>query len=283
MEDIKPIDKFTLDKYVKEEDDLLEYVKQVAMEFCPGVYEGTYILETQALDIFKNRYNRNFIENKFSYADYKKEDSIQKALQGIGIDINKFWYLVLFVFDYSNGSCLEGMKLYDSPKEELEKFINIVANTCKEDKGVNKISGISFNKSLTLTLKGGKHPLVITNPNTIFYIACLLEDGLESIEQDSIMSREIVSLYKTKELYTARIYLFAKMILYFFETNPEFNNQRAPKGSGMNFSKLLLISNLIYFTQLSKTDGYLGDDDTLKKLIKQYKNKEIRTVNNFYL
>ena len=253
------------------------------MEFCPDVYEGTYILETQALDIFKNRYNRNFIENKFSYADYKKEDSIQKALQGIGIDINKFWYLVLFVFDYSNGSCLEGMKLYDSPKEELEKFINIVANTCKEDKGVNKISGISFNKSLTLTLKGGKHPLVITNPNTIFYIACLLEDGLESIEQDSIMSREIVSLYKTKELYTARIYLFAKMILYFFETNPEFNNQRAPKGSGMNFSKLLLISNLIYFTQLSKTDGYLGDDDTLKKLIKQYKNKEIRTVNNFYL
>ena len=55
MEDIKPIDKFTLDKYVKEEDDLLEYVKQVAMEFCPDVYEGTYILETQALDIFKNR------------------------------------------------------------------------------------------------------------------------------------------------------------------------------------------------------------------------------------
>ena len=29
MEDIKPIDKFTLDKYVKEEDDLLEYVEMV--------------------------------------------------------------------------------------------------------------------------------------------------------------------------------------------------------------------------------------------------------------
>ena len=283
MKDIKPIDKFTLDKYVKEEDDLLEYVKQVAMEFCPVVYEGTYLLETQALDIFKNRYNRKFIDYKFSYTDYKKEDSIQKALQGIGIDINKFWYLVLFVFDYSNGSCLEGLKLYDSPKEELEKFINIVASTCKEDKGVIKISGISFHKSLTLTLKGVKHPLVITNPNTIFYIACLLEDGLESIEQDSIMSREIVSLYKTKELYTARIYLFAKMILYFFVAHPEFKNHRAPKGSGMNFNKLLLISNLIYFTKLSKTDGYLGDDDTLKKLIKQYNNKEIRTVNNFYL
>ena len=29
MEDIKPIDKFTLDKYVKEEDDLLEYVEML--------------------------------------------------------------------------------------------------------------------------------------------------------------------------------------------------------------------------------------------------------------
>ena len=283
MEDIKPIDKFTLDKYVKEEDDLLEYVKQVAMEFCPDVYEGTYILETQALDIFKDRYNRQVINNEFSYADYKKEASIQGALQGIGIDMNKFWYLVLFVFDYSNGSCLKGLKLYDSPQKELEKFINIVANTYNKDKGINKISGVSFNTPLTLTLKGGKHPLVITNPNTIFYIACLLEDSLENIEQNSIMNREIASLYKAKELYTARIYLFAKMILYFFETNPEFNNHRAPKGSGMNFSKLVLISNLIYFTKLSKTEGYLGDDDTLKKLIKQYKNKEIKTVNSFYL
>lgn len=43
----------------------------------------------------------------------------------------------------------------------------------------------------------------------------------------------------------------------------------------MNFSKLLLISNLIYFTKLSKTDGYLGDDDTLKKLIKQYKIRKL--------
>ena len=195
MEDIKPIDKFTLDKYVKEEDDLLEYVKQVAMEFCPDVYEGTYILETQALDIFKNRYNQKFITNKFSYADYKKEDSIQKALQGIGIDINKFWYLVLFVFDYSNGSCLEGMKLYDSPKEELEKFINIVASTCKEDKGVNKISGISFNKSLSL----------FTSVSLIFHISLAKENGISSglyTHRSSIISCKKFSVPKQSRLVT---------------------------------------------------------------------------------
>ena len=33
MEDIKPIDKFTLDKYVKEEDDLLEYVEMLGCKF----------------------------------------------------------------------------------------------------------------------------------------------------------------------------------------------------------------------------------------------------------
>ena len=39
MEDIKPIDKFTLDKYVKEEDDLLEYVKQS----CYGIFAQMYM------------------------------------------------------------------------------------------------------------------------------------------------------------------------------------------------------------------------------------------------
>ena len=35
MEDIKPIDKFTLDKYVKEEDDLLEYVEMLGCKCHP--------------------------------------------------------------------------------------------------------------------------------------------------------------------------------------------------------------------------------------------------------
>lgn len=288
MKGIKPIDKFTLDRYVKEEDDLLVYIKQVAMKYCPDVYEGTSILETQALDIFKNRYNRKVIKNKFNYEDYKKEDNIQKTLLGLGIDINKFWYLVLFIFDYSNGSCLEGLKLNDSPKEELKKFIDIVSNNYKDSNNIsgfafNKSLGISFHKPMTLTLKGDKHPLIITNPNTISYISSLLKMAIENIKDNSILDRSTASLYeKEEELYTVRIWLFAKMLLYFFEVNPQYN-RRAKKGSGMNFSKLLLISNLIYFTKLSMIKGYFENDDALKKLLKQYKNKEIKTVNSFYL
>lgn len=39
MEDIKPIDKFTLDKYVKEEDDLLAYI--IHSGFISG-YQNRY-------------------------------------------------------------------------------------------------------------------------------------------------------------------------------------------------------------------------------------------------
>ena len=35
MEDIKPIDKFTLDKYVREEGDLLEYVEMLGCKCHP--------------------------------------------------------------------------------------------------------------------------------------------------------------------------------------------------------------------------------------------------------
>ena len=105
----------------------------------------------------------------------RKRIAYKKALQGIGIDINKFWYLVLFVFDYSNGMLFRRINCDDSPKEELEKFINIVASTCKEDKGVNKISGISFNKSLTLTLKRRKASFSHNQSQYNFLYTCLLE------------------------------------------------------------------------------------------------------------
>ena len=68
MEDIKPIDKFTLDKYVKEEDDLLEYVKKRALEEL--VIDG---IETNRDFLFEIIKNPNFIREKFDTSFIEKE------------------------------------------------------------------------------------------------------------------------------------------------------------------------------------------------------------------
>ena len=352
MEDIKPIDKFTLDKYVKEEDDLLEYVKLVAMEFCPDVYEGTYILETQALDIFKNRYNRKFIENKFSYADYKKEDSIQKALQGIGIetevateqqaaeeetkyvfmgttvtqefkkrynakvlnvhytfekyiqyediqntlealdiDREKFWYLLLFVSDYIYGSCLEGIKVKETSRVLVEKFMQQIEKNIN-----NKNSKASFIKPMTLTLKleGEHHSMKIDDPISLDYIHLMYKVVNEyfSVDFPTILdTQEIDRKGKDTEPNTVLVAMFYHLLKSFFKLLPKTNTSKSAKAySTVSLNKTLLISRLVYLTRLSTDKRYTGVDEKkdkqcpnfIKDQIKSYKDYKILRANKFY-
>ena len=71
MEDIKPIDKFTLDKYVKEEEDLLEYVEMLGCKCHPDWdfdKERNYVfMGTTVTQEFKKRYNERILEVPYNF------------------------------------------------------------------------------------------------------------------------------------------------------------------------------------------------------------------------
>lgn len=119
-----PAIKFTEDAYIETEYQLLDYVEQVALEFNPDMEVGTdgnmYPCGTLAIERFKRRYNRKFIDIKFKHEDYLHNKEVQGTLQELGIDIDKFWYLLLFVMDYTAGCCWDAIQIKESPKEQLE-------------------------------------------------------------------------------------------------------------------------------------------------------------------
>ena len=47
--------------------------------------------------------------------------------------------------------------------------------------------------------------------------------------------------------------------------------------------KLLLISRLMYFTRLTRNESYLSGTDSIKGLLKSYKNKKITGISSDYL
>ena len=190
-----------------------------------------------------------------------------------------FWYLLLFVMDYTEGSCWNATEVKESPKEQLEELANLIADNCSD---INKVSGATFSTPITITINAkGKQTLTIDNPNTIAYIGLLCAKGINEIEDNSILSLK----YSNDDTLTVsdsmRICLFAKMLLYFFEVNKQFN-KRQKKGSTISLSKNLLISRLAYFAKLTTNKNYIEDDDNLKKIIKDYGSKEITTANNYY-
>ncbi len=53
-------------------------------------------------------------------------DSIQAIIKALGIDSDKFWYLLLFISDYVSGKALNTWKFNDTSKGEITKFIEMV-------------------------------------------------------------------------------------------------------------------------------------------------------------
>lgn len=283
---MRPIERLE-ETYYPKGIELLEYMEEVAVLYVPD-YDidhetgEQYIYGTTALPLFIRRYNQNKLYGNFTNEDYIANEDIQNTLKGLGIDIDKFWFLLLFIFDYTCGTCLDGMKATGIGIEQLTKFAKAIADNHKE---INQF-GVSFKKPITISVKvEGKHQIVIDNANAIGYLATTIINNLKEIEEHPWMQSQQVSISThAEEKESIQIYLFYKMFNDFFNLSP-YNKQfnvRQKKGSTISLSKTLLISRLIYFTKLSKHNKFSEDEDVLKGYIKQYKDKRIDTVNSIY-
>lgn len=275
--------KFTEDTYIEFEYQLLDYVEQVALEFNPDMgFDADGNMSpcgTLAIERFKRRYNRGFIDVKFKYENYINNKDVQDTLKELGVDIESFWYLLLFVMDYTAGYCWDAIEVKESPKEQLEKLVNLITDSCSD---YSSIYGATFSTPMTITINvKGKQTLTIDNPNAIVYLGLSCAKGINEINDNSILSLGYSNNDTLTAADTMRICLFGKMFLYFFEINKQFN-KRQKKGSTISLSKNLLISRLAYFARLTTNKNYLSDDDNLKKAIKEHGDKKQSTINNYY-
>ena len=141
---------------------------------------------------------------------------------------------------------------------------------------------ILLKEDMTLTLKMKGKSMSITSGKAIINIANILEKHMDEIEDSSLFRGINDKHYEDfEESDSVLIWFFAKLFLYFFELHPEFKG-RASKGSGFSLNKHVLISNLIYYTGLSRNEKFLNDDETLKGYLRQYKNKDFKNRGSIY-
>lgn len=295
MEDIKPIDKFTLDRYVKEEDDLLEYVEMLGCKCHPEWDfddEGNYVfMGTTVTQEFKKRYNASILEVTYKFEKYIQYEDVQNTLKALNIDREKFWYLLLFVSDYIHGSCLEGAKTKEAPKLLVETLMQQIGKNIDKDG-----SKISFIKPMTLTLKIQEehHSIEIDDPISLAYIHYAYNAGKEyfNIDKPTIFDIQGIDRKgKATEPDTVLVAMFYNLLNSFFKLLPKTNKNKIAKAyTTVSLNKTLLISRLVYLTNLSKDERYTGIDKKKEKLcpnfikdqIKSYKDSEILRANKFY-
>lgn len=279
-----PLDKFQIDGYNQEDESLLEYVVKVANVFAPDmvIENGVpYKYDSQAPIIFKRRYNNDKLNVYFSYKDYIKTDrnaneNVIDIIEALGIDPEKFWYLLLFISDYVSGSTLSTLACNATPKQEIEQLVNLIE---QNEDSVNPINGVSPKQEMNLTVRIKGLTFKINNPNTLSAIGIFCKQGLSSINEDSLLN-----FGTTKETDLAdskQIGLFAEIFRCFFNLYPQFTAKRKT-GNSTTKSTLRLISKLAYITKLTTNSDYDSDDENLKGIIKLYRKQELGTINTIY-
>jgi hypothetical protein len=273
---------------------LLDYVDLVVSKYRPFTQadweSGCDV--PRAIGDFVTRYFDNEVDKR-AIKKYLEATEVQDTIKAFGYDKEKFWYLTLFILDYSTGACLNCFKQNSSPKENIDNL---------SKRMFQNFESIDFNKSKYAELKSpmrlileidGKRKTVIEDTNSLLFIFAMLTNGLGefgenfNLNYSSTWLKHIMKDGKVEFEYhtlsnSVLIWHFAKTFLDFFELKPPIKGT-SKKGSLISLNKNLLISRLIYIIGLSRNESFYNSDETLKGYLKQYKNFKINTINGYYL
>ncbi len=224
----------------------------------------------EAMDIFEERYNSGEIPCRYKYEDYIKDKQLQATIEGLKLDPDAFWLLVVFIFDYAYSICLSGFTIKDSSQRRIEKLIKLIPDDEDSD------------MKLSVSTTNGK--LDIEDSRTISILMKWIKQGYDR-DEEAIKG---YTVEKAKDIFNPKeesisvlIWYFASLLKYFFEINPQ-SSGRAKKGDNVSLNKNLLISQLVYHTRLSTNKNFLADAESLKGFFKQYRGKNLSGKSSVY-
>ena len=284
-----PIDQFHTERYIPDEENLLEYVIAVADAIAPDIafdaLSNPGLCDSQAPHIFKRRYNYGQLKADATYEEYitgEKDDneSVIKIVDAIGIDPEKFWYLILFVCDYVNGSTQNTYRHGLNPRKEIQRLIKFIS--ANEDSSAPQyLFGVRHRLPMKLTLQIKGDRIIIDNPNTLSMIAEACRQALPSIIDSDIANTSPLGQNDYNKSDSVRIWLFADIFCRFFDIYPQFASQRKT-GNITTKSTIHLISKIVYMVGLTSNPDYYYDDENLKAILQQYRGYTLDTINTIY-
>lgn len=290
---MKPIDKFVdidcIYNIIDKEDKYTEYVWQLVMFLKPAQEDDEPFECSYSMPIFKQRYNNRQINMPWTYEEYLKNQDIQATITGLGYDVDKFWFALLFIYDYCQGDCFNAQEYDTNPYSELLHFSEIVNENLINDKNPFE-EHIEFEQEIKLEIKVGRKVIhTIKLPNTIKYLAdCshkCCEQLMDMVNRDEYNPMHHIKIKEERvfESQNYQIFLFTRLFtrLFSFHGMPQKNIRS--RNNEVSYNKQFLISRLIYLTKISENEEFYYEPSTLKGYMSRYKNQGIKgRINRFY-
>ena len=199
------------------------------------------------------------VEFPFSKEEYDKNEDIQDSLALIGLDPDKFWEAIRYIYHIALLRNSDVVTVYSSVRDRIEDLISAL----QED-----------TSNVYITMKRpGKKTVTIADPQTLAFINVFLqhENNLLSVfnvPEYNGSDFDIGANY-SKDLgqrwFIYDQYLAYKSIFDKFCTDTELP-KRSPGQKGTR-DKDLIISRLLYFTKTTDDNRYLDSRDPLRSIV----------------
>lgn len=244
--------------------ELREYV-----DIACGYDEQTYGIRTPQ---FEYRYCTGKIKMPFAKSDYLANDDIIATVMGLGLDVEKFWFALVFIYDYVETS-FKNCGLVKPAS--LDKAVQNLFKELGEDFADDDIE---------ITLKKNRKKVEV-----LPVIKRGILDWLRETYERECKGRKIqyygIDTGNFDETYPStsfRIYRTVEMYRDMLNTLLGDNRPKQPDKS-VSLNRLLLISRICYLYEFTYNDSFLYSDDSLKGIIKSCKGRMPATYSAVYL
>ena len=266
---------FTLPDKLPHDDQLpaLEYVFHLATLIEP--FEDFY--GSPLLERYISRYNTSATKSGLKKLDKLKarlneflsREEFGETLTFFELDIEKFWHLLLFVYDFSYNQCTDGIK-HISSLTTLQTIIDKIT----ENTEIHPLQSPTFKEETKITFCIGKKKYTIEDCPTILRICSRLKEDVDISDDWNWQNIKSYMKSETSESTSVLAYAFYLHFITFFNSYQSIISKRKIKDSPSKREKQL-IGDLIFFTGIIQNESISTDPDYLKTLIKRYKDYQL--------
>lgn len=217
------------------------------------------IADERGLDLSKFPFTKEqFLENK----------PVVRSLEALGIDIEKFWMALLFVYNLTQNQTEQVMLLPASSFEQFQNFARYLH---------------SHPDAQIRIWQGREHGVTIDSQGAIRMLAALLAENSAKLF-DSLSNNVYFKMgdfsVKLKNCY--KITFVVKCLFPFLEHFKE-EDKRSSNPNKISYNLMLLISRIIYMFGYTDNKKFLDSDENIKGIWQRYKDEEWRVLGrNFY-
>ena len=266
---------FTLPDKLPHDDQLpaLGYVFHLATLIEP--FEDFY--GSPLLERYISRYNTSATKSGLKKLDKLKarlneflsREEFGETLTFFEMDIEKFWHLLLFVYDFSYNQCTDGIK-HISSLTALQTIIDKIT----ENTELHPLQSPTFKEETKITFCIGKKKYTIEDCPTILRICSRLKEDIDTSDDWNWQNIKSYMKSETSESTSVLAYAFYLHFITFFNSYQSIISKRKIKDSSSKREKQL-IGDLIFFTGIIQNESISTDPDYLKTLIKRYKDYQL--------